>query len=140
MATTELLRGTNRNNMLTIVFTSRASEEIPLQVGPVRGVRIEGNTLRDADSDAVLAECHQHHWVLAGKDFYRADCAGPVTVDVEGCEASPKRFGPFSHFSLSDGMAYVDRAVFAPLNPSNKWYVERLDAECAALLLLPPNS
>jgi hypothetical protein len=34
-------------------------------------------------------------------------------------------------------MAYVDRAVFARLNSSNNWFVERLDAECPRLLLLP---
>lgn len=34
-------------------------------------------------------------------------------------------------------MAYVDRAVFAQLNSSNQWFVERLNAECPRLLLLP---
>jgi len=126
--------------MLTLVFTPRASAEIPVSVGPVRGVRIEGNTLRDADSGAVLAQCDDHHWVFDGKAFYRADCTGPVSVHVEGCEANSKRFGPFKHFSLADGMAYVDRAIFAKLNSSNKWYVERVDTECPGLLLLPSNS
>jgi hypothetical protein len=122
--------------MLSLVFTPRASADIPVTVGPVRGVRIEGNTLRDADSGAVLAECHGHHWIFDGKPFYRADCSGPVSVHVEGCETASKRFGSFDHFSLSDGMAYVDRAVFARLNSSNKWYIERVDTECPALLLV----
>src|SRR5918995_3938034 len=99
--------------MLILVFTPRASTEIPVQIGPVAGVRIEGNTMHDAHSGAVLAECEEHHWVFEGKKFYRADCAGPVTVSLEGYEAVPARFGPFRHFSLIDGMAYVDRAVFA---------------------------
>lgn len=123
--------------MLTLVFTPRASAEIPVQVGPVAGVRIEGNSLRDAHSGSVLAQCHEHHWIFEGKNFYRADCSGPVTLTLEGCEAGPQRFGPFKHFSLSDGMAYVDRAVFAQLNSSNQWFVERLNAECPRLLLLP---
>jgi hypothetical protein len=123
--------------MLTVVFTPRASAEIPVQVGPVHGVRIEGNTFRNSDSGAVVAECQDHHWLIGGKVFYRADCVGPVWVHVEGCGASPKRFGPFKHFSLSDGMAYVDRAVFANLNSSNKWYVKRVATECPRLLLLP---
>ena len=123
--------------MLTLVFTPRASAEIPHSVGPVPGVRIEGNTLREAHSGAVLAECDDRHWVFDGKKFYRADCTGPVTVNVEGCEATPKHFGPFQHFSLSDGMAYVDRTVFAQLNSSNKWYVERVKTNCPTLLLLP---
>ena len=126
--------------MLSVVFTPRASADIPVQVGPVRGVRIEGNTFRDSHSGAVVAECHEHHWLINGKVFYRADCTGPVWVYVEGCEGSPKRFGPFQHFSLSDGMAYVDRAVFANLNSSNKWYVERVAAECPKLLLQPADS
>jgi hypothetical protein len=50
---------------------------------------------------------------------------------------SRSHFGPFRHFSLSDGMAYVARAVFAQLNASNQWFVERLDVECPRLLLLP---
>ena len=125
-------------SMLILVFTPRASADIPVHVGPMAGVYIEGNAMRAADGGAVLAECEDHHWVFEGKKFYRADCAGPVTVNLEGCsEAIPKRFGPFKHFSLSDGMAYVDRAVFARLNSSDKWFVERLDAECPRLLLLP---
>ena len=124
--------------MLVLVFTPRASADIPVQIRPMAGVCIEGNTMREVQGGAVLAECEDHHWVFDGKKFYRADCAGPVTVNLEGCSAAvPKRFGPFRHFSLSDGMAYVDRAVFARLNSSNNWFVERLDAECPRLLLLP---
>lgn len=124
--------------MLTLIFTARSSAESPLQAGPVRGVRIEGNTMRDAHSGAVIAECEDHFWLLGGKKFNRADCTGPVSVNLEGCAAAQsKRFGPYKHFSLSDGMAYVDRAVFAQLNASDKWYIERLDIECAQLLLLP---
>jgi hypothetical protein len=123
--------------MLTLVFTPRESAEIPMQVGPVAAVRIEGNTMRDAHSGAVIAKCDDHLWVFHGKKFYRADCAGPVTLNLEGCEAPLKRFGPFKHFSLSDGMAYVDRAVFAQLNSSNKWFVERGNTECPRLLLAP---
>ena len=123
-------------NMLILVFTPRESADIPVQVGPVPGVRIEGNTLRNAQGNAVLAECDDHLWMIDGKRYYRADCAGPVTINLEGCEA-PKRFAA-KHFSLSDGMAYVDRAVFAQLNSSNQWYVERVGMECPKLLLLPP--
>jgi hypothetical protein len=75
--------------------------------------------------------------VFGGQKFYRADCAGPVTIDAEGSGAPQKRFGPFTHFSLSDGTAYVDRTVFAQLNSSNKWYIERIITECPRLLLLP---
>ena len=123
--------------MLILLFTPRASADIPVQIGPLAGVRIEGNTMRDVHSGALLAQCEDHHWIFEGKKFYRADCAGPVTVSLEGCRAVPNRFGPFKHFSLSDGMAYVDRAVFAQLNSSDQWFVERLDAECPRLLLLP---
>jgi hypothetical protein len=123
--------------MLTLLFTPRESAVSPVQIGPVPGVRIEGNTMCDAKSGAVIAECHDHHWVFGGQPFYRADCAGPVSVTLEGWGAGSTRLGPFKHFSLYDGVAYVDRAVFAQLKPSNDWYVERLDAECPKLLLLP---
>ena len=122
--------------MLTLLFTSRESTDIPVQIGPVPGVRIEGNTLRHAQSGAVLAQWNDHLWMIRGKSYYRADCAGPVTISLEGCEATPKRFGA-EHFSLYDGIAYVDRAVFAQLNASNQWYVERVSTECPKLLLLP---
>ena len=123
--------------MLILVFTPRESADIPLQIGPVPGVRIEGNTLRHAQSGAVLAECDDQLWTIGGRRFYRADCAGPVTIKLEGCEATPKRFGAFNHFSLSDGMVYVDHAVFAQLNASNQWYVERAGIECPKLVVLP---
>jgi hypothetical protein len=86
--------------MLIVVFTPRASADIPVQIGPMAGVRIEGDKMCDAHSGAVLAECEDHHWIFEGKKFYRADCAGPVTVILEGCEAIPNRFGSFRHFSL----------------------------------------
>jgi len=124
--------------MLILVFTPRDSADVPAELGPVPGVRIEGNTLRDAHSNAVLAECDDQLWTIGGKRYYRADCAGPVTINLEGCAATPKRFGSFKHFSLSDGTVYVDRAVFAQLNSSNQWYVERAGTECPKLLLLPP--
>jgi hypothetical protein len=122
--------------MLTLLFTSRESTDTPLKIGPVPGVRIEGNTLRHAKSDAVLAQWDDHVWMIDGKRYYRADCAGPVTISLEGCEATPKRFAA-EHFSLYDGMVYVDRAVFAQLNSSNQWYVQRASTECPQLLLLP---
>ena len=122
--------------MLTLVFTPRESADIPIHIGPVPGVRIEGNTLRDAQSDAVLAQWDDHLWMIGGKSYYRADCTGPVTIDLEGCEATPKRFGA-EHFSLYDGIAYVDRAVFAQLNSAKQWYVERVGTECRELLLSP---
>ncbi|HEX6158104.1 MAG TPA: hypothetical protein VFZ54_18915 [Burkholderiales bacterium] len=122
--------------MLVVLFTPRSSTDPPRQIGPLARLRIEGNKIRGGESSGVvLAECSDRHWILDGKSFYRADCPGPVHVKLEGCEGIATRFGPFRHFSLSDGMAYVDRAVFARLNPSNKWYVERADAECPALLL-----
>jgi hypothetical protein len=123
--------------MLILIFTPRDSADIPVQLGPVPGVRIEGNTLRHAQSNAVSAECDDQLWMIGGRKFYRADCAGPVTISLEGCEANTKRFGAFKHFSLSDGTAYVDRAIFAQLNSSNRWYVERVSTECPELLLLP---
>ena len=122
--------------MLTLLFTSRESADLPVQIGPVPGVRIEGSTLRDAQSGAVLAQWDDHLWMIRGKSYYRADCAGPVTINLEGCEATPKRF-EVEHFSLYDGIAYVDRAVFAQLNASNQWFVERVSTECPKLLLLP---
>jgi hypothetical protein len=122
--------------MLTLVFTPRESADIPAQIGPVPGVRIDGKTLRHAQSDAVLAQWDDHLWMIGGKRYYRADCAGPITVNLEGCEASPKRFEA-EHFSLYDGVAYVDRAVFAQLNASQQWYVERVGIECPKLVLLP---
>jgi hypothetical protein len=112
--------------MLILVFTPRESADIPVQIGPVPGVRLEGNTLRHAQSNAVLAQCDDHLWMIGGHRFYRADCAGPVTIN------------PFKHFSLSDGMAHVDRAVFARLNSSNQWYVERIRTECPRMVLAPP--
>lgn len=122
--------------MLVFLFTPRSSTDVPRQIGPVARLRIEGNKIRGGQSsDVVLAECSDRHWVLDGKSYYRADCSGPVHVRLEGCEGIATGFGPFRHFSLSDGMAYVDRAVFARLNPSNKWYVDQADVECATLLL-----
>jgi hypothetical protein len=86
--------------MLILVFTPRASADIPVQIGPMAGVRIEGDKMCDAHTGAVLAQCEDHHWIFEGKKFYRADCAGPVAVILEGCEAIPNRFGSFRHFSL----------------------------------------
>ena len=126
-----------RSGVLSLVFTPRLSAEIPMTFGPMRSLRIEGNTLRHGDSGAVLAECHEHHWVINGAAYYRADCTGPVSVTADGCDP-PTKFGPFSHFSLSDGIAHVDRAVFARLNSSNEWFIVHSGKECPKLLLSAP--
>jgi len=123
--------------MFTFVFTPRASAEIPHTVGPVSAAKLVGNSIRDADSGALLAECKDGHWVFDGKRFYRVDCAGPLAVNIQECDAAQKDFGPFEHFSLSDGLVFVDRALFAQLNSDEKWYVEQAKVACPTLLLLP---
>ena len=98
-----------------------------LALGPVPEVRIDGETMRDARSGAVLAKHQRHKWSAQGREFFRVDCACPVTLRFENRYGESSRpHGPFLHFSCADGIAYGDGEICANLDlESGRWYCHK---------------
>jgi hypothetical protein len=65
----------------------------------------------------VLAHHHRHKWRVQGREFFRVDCACPVTLHFENEYAeSSEVYGPFLHFSCADGILYGDGAICANID------------------------
>ena len=108
--------------MLKLVL-AEAGPGPTLELGPVPEVRIDGETMRDSRG-AVLAQHQRHKWSAQGREFFRVDCACPVTLRFENQYAeSSGAYGPFFHFSCADGIAYGDGEICANLDLETKrWY------------------
>ena len=122
--------------MLILVF-GHTAEAPPLRVGPLPCFRIAGALIKDHRGE-TFARHNGARWVVQGRDFYRMDCEGPVTVKLEGSEAATHQLGPFVHFSLFNGTAYASRDLFAHYNEQeNAWFLHDNQARCEALLIQP---
>ena len=107
--------------MVTLNFGQTAGER-GLQLGPFPSFRVEGELLRSLPDGEVLARHVDHSWEVNGSTYFRLDVAGPVRVHFDkGDEA--RSFGPYRHYSMADGIAYVDRLFFASLSAaSGQWH------------------
>jgi hypothetical protein len=125
-----------RDAMVFLVF-GHTAEAPPLRIGPLPSFRISGACIQDHRGEA-LAKHNGARWVVQGRDFYRMDCEGPVTVKLEGTEAAAHQLGPFAHFSLFNGTAYASRDVFAHYSEhENAWFLHGNETRCEGLLIQP---
>jgi len=112
--------------MLNLVF-AEAGPGPTLELRPVPEVRIDGEVLRASHGGEVLARHHRHKWRAQGREFFRLDCACPVTLHFENefGESSPTH-GPYFHFSCADGIAYGDGEVVANIDlETRRWYCHK---------------
>ena len=109
--------------MIHLVFAQTAGAD-PLKVGPFPAFRVEGELLRQSSGSPTIARHSNHLWEVEGRQFFRLDCPGPLNVQFENASGETSRsFGPFQHFSMADGIAYVDRNFFASLaETTGHWY------------------
>ena len=97
------------------------------ELGPFPQVRIDGESLRAERGGPVLAKHLAHSWRVRGKELFRLDCDTPVRLHFENekGESSPA-YGPFTHFSCADGIAYGDGAIIGNIDLETKlWYSHR---------------
>lgn len=109
--------------MITLVF--RDSDPETVSKGPVPGFRIDGEQVTDGHG-RLLARHAEHCWQVDGRKFLRLDCADAVSVRFERGAAASERYGPFTHFSSTDGICYADHEVFAHFDEDTRsWFSHR---------------
>jgi hypothetical protein len=118
----DLAGGVPEADMITLVFRNSTPESVSR--GPVPSVRIDREIVTGGGSQ--LARHRNHVWQVEGREFLRMDCADAVTVHLErGDQVSPV-YGPFIHFSSTDGICYADHEVFAHFDEdSTEWFSHR---------------
>lgn len=98
---------------ITLVFSR--PEGASAQKGPFNEIWLKAEVLV-GPNDAVIARHKDHHWEVDGQPYTRVDCdcGDGVNVHFEHLDASrSKTYGPIRIFSFVDGIAYMDRQVFA---------------------------
>ena len=98
-----------------------------LELPPVAEVRIDGEALRASRGGEVLAQHQRHKWQSQGREFFRLDCACPVTLHFESEYGERSEvYGPFFHFSCADGIAYGDGEIYANIDlETSRWYCHK---------------
>lgn len=111
----------------------------PAKIGPLSSLRFEGELLREAAGGPVLATHEEHQWVVNGERYTRLECDCSVVVRFARVDGSASAtYGPFEHFSCTDGVAYADRQVFAFVDRSvGDWYCHD-DGRHWPLMLVEP--
>jgi hypothetical protein len=108
--------------MLTLVFRAATPESVAK--GPVPSFRIDGDVV--TGGGARLALHADHAWQVDGRSFLRLDCEDPSTIQFEREGAASEPYGPFMHFSSTDGICYADHEVFAHFDEQTcRWFCHR---------------
>ena len=111
---------------IRLTFLRPRSE--PLPFAPYAKVSFVRDNLV-ADGEA-LAKYIEHRWEVAGADerFSSVEFHARVDVHFEGRDGDrSKTFGPYSTFTLMDGIAYASGHVFAFYDHEQKdWYSSAL--------------
>ena len=72
----------------------------------------------------VIARHRHNRWLhdTNSEPYARVDVIGPLNIRAVGKQT--RLYGPYAHFSTVDGVAYVDRRVFAFADLQQRdWYV-----------------
>ena len=99
------------NLILSFVHPSKP----PKTLGPFHGLRLDGDSVREAQNHTILARHVQHQWEVEGERYFRLDATTRVRIHFERPPqgAYSRQFGPYERFSAIDGIAYTDDRVFA---------------------------
>jgi hypothetical protein len=116
-----VLRG--RGAILKLIF--RNSTPGSASKGPVVCFRIDGEVVSDGKG-TTLARHVDHQWQVDGRRYLRLDCEDAVSVHFERAAAASEVYGPFTHFSSTDGICYADHEVFAHFDEHTRsWFSHR---------------
>jgi hypothetical protein len=109
--------------MIKLIF--RATTPESASKGPVACFRIDGELVTDGQG-AKLARHADHAWHVDGRSYLRLDCDDATTVQFERAGARSEVYGPFTHFSSTDGICYADHEVFAHYDEDTRsWFCHR---------------
>ena len=97
---------------MVLVFSGTNAPDITK--GPFPRVRFEGEVVRSVESGPIIAHHEGQSWIVDGERYSRCDCAKAAWVHFERVDGSrSKTYGPLDHLSFQDGVAFVNRQVFA---------------------------
>ena len=99
---------------ITLKFSRPTGSEVTK--GPFSLIRAEGEVLRTTAGGPLIARHVDHHWEVDGQEYTRldCDCGTRLMVHFERIDGTKSRnYGPMRTFSFVDGIAYMDREVFA---------------------------
>lgn len=108
--------------MITLMFRNAAPGGA--SKGPVASFRLERELV--SGGGVRLARHGDHAWHVDGRRFLRMECDDAVTVQFERDGAASELYGPFTHFSSTDGICYADHEVFAHFDEHTRsWFSHR---------------
>src|SRR3954469_10656853 len=108
------------NRLMRLVFGQAAGAD-PHDM-QVPAIRVEGAAMKHSTSGELIAQHGGSQSEVRGKDYFRVDVEGPLTLRFEGDGGRTANYGPFRHFSCADGIAYVDHQFFASLAHTTKMW------------------
>lgn len=104
--------------MSLLVSVKRGSQE--LHLGAYAAVLLTYDQLLHAADNSVLATHRNNRWYAGGEEYHTLEVVGPLVVS----QPDGKSLGPYMNASMFDGVAYVDRRVFAFTDVQREdWYV-----------------
>ena len=103
--------------------------------GPFHKVVFERETIREQAGGKIIATHLPHCWLVDEQECLRLDIEPFVAVTWEGFNGSDSTTG---HLSCVDGIAYIDRRIFAFVDRERgDWYLLRQGLHQPVLTLAP---
>lgn len=124
-------------SLLTVVFQQEASPSTHT-LPPLSALRMHGSVIRETADGAELAHHENSRWRLHGKTYLRIDCTDLVRIRMEREGRESESFGPFTHFSCSDGVAFAEHLRFAWLDEkAGLWSCSHCAGDWPVLVVTP---
>jgi len=124
-------------NLLRLTFANPRGDAS--HIGPYSRVIFEGSLLKDDDHHNVAIH-RDHRWELPnGQRYSRLECYNPCVVSFEAPKGrNSKEIGPFSTFSLMDGVAYGDQRIVAFCDAqADDWYSLDFGQHWPCMIVVP---
>jgi hypothetical protein len=115
------------------LLVSIGRETLKLELGAHAAVVLKYDELCHADGETLLARHRNNRWLAeAGEEFATLEILGPLVV-TPAAGKTPS-LGPYQRLSMFDGVAYVDRRVFAFTDVQQQdWYVHDVGVHWPAM-------
>ena len=113
----------NERRPLNLIFSYIHPAKPQRTLGPLSAIWLNSDGMRVEPHGRLRAPYRDHQWDLDGLVYFRLDCTARVSVHFERSESVSKQYGPYSHFSAVNGLAYGDDRVIAFLDLTiNEWF------------------
>ena len=111
-----------------------ARETLKLELGAHASVDLRYDELRTGDGESALARHRNNRWIGDNRqEFATLEILGPLVVTTTA-SGKTVTLGPYQRLSMFDGVAYVDRRVFAFTDVQQRdWYVHDAGAHWPAM-------